>query len=199
MPCRASRPDRGQRPFPVPRPRRRARRRPRRHRHRAQGRDLSRSRRRSRRGRRRRRSTGSRSASSGKCISLLKDAGVTQAVMAGQVKHTKLFADIVPDLTLARRADAPQGEEHRRAHLRRRRRAARRTASSCSTRRRFSRRCWRATGVLTRRAPTDDEQRDLEFGYRDRRRDRRAGHRPDDRREVRARSSRSRRWKGPTR
>ena len=29
-----------------------------------------------------------------------KDAGVTQAVMAGQVKHTKLFADIVPDLTL---------------------------------------------------------------------------------------------------
>jgi UDP-2,3-diacylglucosamine hydrolase len=37
----------------------------------------------------------------GKCISLLKDAGVTEAVMAGQVKHTKLFADIVPDLTLA--------------------------------------------------------------------------------------------------
>ena len=31
---------------------------------------------------------------------MLKDAGVTQAVMAGQVKHTKLFADIVPDLTL---------------------------------------------------------------------------------------------------
>src|ERR1700690_3803642 len=36
----------------------------------------------------------------GTCISVLKDAGVTQAVMAGQVKHTKLFADIVPDLTL---------------------------------------------------------------------------------------------------
>src|SRR5205809_6007381 len=35
----------------------------------------------------------------GKCISLLKTAGVTQAVMAGQVKHTKLFTDIVPDLT----------------------------------------------------------------------------------------------------
>src|SRR5438874_12419989 len=35
----------------------------------------------------------------GTCISLLQDAGVTQAVMAGQVKHTKLFADIVPDLT----------------------------------------------------------------------------------------------------
>ena len=36
----------------------------------------------------------------GKCISLLQDAGVSQAVMAGQVKHTKLFADIVPDMTL---------------------------------------------------------------------------------------------------
>ena len=36
----------------------------------------------------------------GACIKLLKEAGVTEAVMAGQVKHTKLFADIVPDLTL---------------------------------------------------------------------------------------------------
>ena len=36
----------------------------------------------------------------GACIKLLKEAGVTQAVMAGQVKHTKLFADIVPDKTL---------------------------------------------------------------------------------------------------
>jgi UDP-2,3-diacylglucosamine hydrolase len=36
----------------------------------------------------------------GKCISTLTRAGVTQAVMAGQVKHTKLFADIMPDLTL---------------------------------------------------------------------------------------------------
>src|SRR6476660_2495970 len=36
----------------------------------------------------------------GQCINLLKGAGVTQAVMAGQVKHTKLFADIIPDMTL---------------------------------------------------------------------------------------------------
>src|SRR5437762_1740580 len=36
----------------------------------------------------------------GQCISLLKHAGVTQAVMAGQVKHTRLFSDIVPDMTL---------------------------------------------------------------------------------------------------
>ena len=36
----------------------------------------------------------------GKCVSALKGAGVSKAVMAGQVKHVKLFADIVPDLTL---------------------------------------------------------------------------------------------------
>jgi DUF1009 family protein len=36
----------------------------------------------------------------GKCISLLKEAGITQAVMAGQVKHTKIFAGgIIPDAT----------------------------------------------------------------------------------------------------
>src|SRR3954470_23829397 len=33
----------------------------------------------------------------GKCITLLKDAGITQAVMAWQVKHAKIFSGIVPD------------------------------------------------------------------------------------------------------
>ncbi len=36
----------------------------------------------------------------GRCIQLLQDAGCTQAVMAGQVKHAKLFANITPDWTL---------------------------------------------------------------------------------------------------
>jgi UDP-2,3-diacylglucosamine hydrolase len=36
----------------------------------------------------------------GKAIAVLKAAGVTQAVMAGQVKHTKIFSGILPDLTL---------------------------------------------------------------------------------------------------
>src|ERR1700730_16702487 len=36
----------------------------------------------------------------GKCIHLLKEAGITQAVMAGQVKHTKIFAGgLMPDAT----------------------------------------------------------------------------------------------------
>ena len=37
----------------------------------------------------------------GTCIGLLRDAGVTEAVMAGQVKHTKMF-DLRPDLALAK-------------------------------------------------------------------------------------------------
>src|SRR5215208_2607490 len=36
----------------------------------------------------------------GKCIKILRTAGVSQAVMAGQVKHVKIFSGVVPDLTL---------------------------------------------------------------------------------------------------
>ena len=36
----------------------------------------------------------------GKCIKILKAAGVRQALMAGQVKHAKLFSGIMPDLAL---------------------------------------------------------------------------------------------------
>jgi DUF1009 family protein len=36
----------------------------------------------------------------GKCIKILKAAGVSEAVMAGQVKHAKIFSGIIPDLTL---------------------------------------------------------------------------------------------------
>lgn len=36
----------------------------------------------------------------GRCIAVLREAGVSEAVMAGQVKHRQIFSDIVPDLTL---------------------------------------------------------------------------------------------------
>jgi DUF1009 family protein len=36
----------------------------------------------------------------GKCIKAFKDAGATEAVMAGQVKHVKLFGGVLPDFTL---------------------------------------------------------------------------------------------------
>jgi UDP-2,3-diacylglucosamine hydrolase len=101
----------------------------------------------------------------GKCISVFKSAGVTKAVMAGQVKHTKLFADIVPDLTLlgvlmklkAKNTDAlisgvadvlrDNGVEL--------------IDSTALLAPLMARR-----GVMTRRGPTDDEQKDLDVGYR---------------------------------
>lgn len=36
----------------------------------------------------------------GTCIRVLKEAGAAHAVMAGQVKHVKIFSGILPDLTL---------------------------------------------------------------------------------------------------
>jgi DUF1009 family protein len=100
----------------------------------------------------------------GACISTLKEARVERAVMAGQVKHTKLF-DIRPDWTLGRVLM---------------RLAAKNTDSIISgvadvlrdegieliDSTAFLGPLMAREGVLTRRAPADDERADLEFGYR---------------------------------
>jgi len=101
----------------------------------------------------------------GKCIRLLKDAGVSQAVMAGQVKHTKLFADILPDLTLlgvlarlkARNTDALIAGV---ADVLRDRGIDLLDSTT------FLSPLLARAGVLTRRAPTDEQRVDLEFGAR---------------------------------
>ena len=101
----------------------------------------------------------------GTCISLLKGAGVTQAVMAGQVKHTKLFSDIMPDMTLlgvlmrlkARNTDALiSGIAD----------VLRDNGIELLDSTAFLRPLMAREGVLTRRAPTDEERADLEFGCR---------------------------------
>lgn len=99
----------------------------------------------------------------GRCISLLQSSGVAQAVMAGQVKHTKLFADIVPDMTLlgvlmrlkARNTDALIAgiADVLRSH------GIELIESTALLAPLLAR-----SGVLTRRAPTDEELADLEFG-----------------------------------
>jgi UDP-2,3-diacylglucosamine hydrolase len=100
----------------------------------------------------------------GACIDVLKSAGVTQAVMAGQVKHTKLF-DIRPDWTLGRVLM---------------RLATKNTDSLISgvadVLRDHGIELLHSTallgplmardGVLTARAPTDTERADLDLGYR---------------------------------
>jgi DUF1009 family protein len=101
----------------------------------------------------------------GKCISLLKDAGVTEAVMAGQVKHTKLFADIVPDLTLAgvimrlksRNTDAIiSGIAD----------VLRTNGIELLDSTAFLAPLLAREGVLTHRPPTDEQRADLECGLR---------------------------------
>jgi DUF1009 family protein len=101
----------------------------------------------------------------GTCIKLLKGAGVTTAVMAGQVKHTKLFADIVPDMTLlgvlmrlkARNTDALiSGVAD----------ALRDHGIDLIDSTAFLAPLLARGGVLTRCEPTGEQRADLEVGYR---------------------------------
>ncbi len=101
----------------------------------------------------------------GKCIKILKSAGVTRAVMAGQVKHVKIFSGIVPDLTLlsvltrlkARNTDAlisavadvMKGEGIE-------------LIDSTA----FLEPLLAREGVLTDRQPSDEDVQDFAFGYR---------------------------------
>jgi DUF1009 family protein len=102
----------------------------------------------------------------GKCISVLRDSGVTHAVMAGQVKHTKIFSGgIVPDLTFlgvlkqltSKNTDGLIGAVANVLHDR-----GIELMDSTSLLKPLLAR----PGVLTERAPTDDERKDFEFGYR---------------------------------
>jgi UDP-2,3-diacylglucosamine hydrolase len=100
----------------------------------------------------------------GKCIRLLEGAGVSQAVMAGQVKHTKLFSDIVPDLTLLgvlRRLKAKNTDALISAVADVLREHGIELLDSTA----FLAPLLAREGCLTARPPSDDERRDLEFGY----------------------------------
>jgi DUF1009 family protein len=101
----------------------------------------------------------------GACIDLLKREGVSRAVMAGQVKHTKLFADIVPDLTLlgvlmrlkAKNTDALIAgvADVLRDH-----------GIELLDSTAFLAPLLAREGLLTRKAPSGEQQIDLQFGYR---------------------------------
>ncbi|MEZ5290482.1 MAG: UDP-2,3-diacylglucosamine diphosphatase LpxI [Vicinamibacterales bacterium] len=100
----------------------------------------------------------------GRCLSILQDAGVTHAVMAGQVKHTKLFG-VVPDLTFmslltklaSRNTDAIIGAV---ADVMRDRGIELVDSTTLLTP------LLAEAGVMTARPPTDAERASLAFGYR---------------------------------
>jgi DUF1009 family protein len=101
----------------------------------------------------------------GKCITLLKDAGASHAVMAGQVKHTKIFAGgIVPDAKFLsvlmklpfRNTDGLIGAvasvlKDEGIEL----------IDSTS----LLKPMLASAGVMTKRPPTDEERADFAFGY----------------------------------
>ena len=100
----------------------------------------------------------------GRCIDVLKRADVTRALMAGQVKHTRIFSGIVPDLTLlsvlrrltTRNTDAliSAVADVLGSH-------GIQLVDSTA----FLEPLLARAGPLTERAPNDEERGDLEFGY----------------------------------
>ena len=101
----------------------------------------------------------------GKCIKILKSSGVTRAVMAGQVKHVKIFSGIIPDLTLmsvltrlkARNTDALISAVAD---------VMRDEGVDLIDSTAFLEPLLAREGVLTDRAPAEEEAQDLAFGYR---------------------------------
>jgi DUF1009 family protein len=101
----------------------------------------------------------------GTCIRLLKEAQVSKAVMAGQVKHTKIFRDIVPDLTFMsllaklpfRNTDGLIGAVAA---------VLRDNGIELIDSTTLLQPLLAAAGVMTARTPSEEEQKDFEFGYR---------------------------------
>ena len=100
----------------------------------------------------------------GRCIDILKRSNVTRALMAGQVKHTRIFSGVVPDLTLlsvlrrltARNTDAliSAVADVLGSH-------GIQLVDSTA----FLEPLLAPEGTLTERAPSGEERRDLDFGY----------------------------------
>lgn len=101
----------------------------------------------------------------GRCIDILKRANITRALMAGQVKHTRIFSGIVPDLTLL--------SVLRRLRTRNTDALISAVADVLGTHgiqlvdsTAFLDPLLARSGTLTERAPSDEERSDLAFGYR---------------------------------
>lgn len=100
----------------------------------------------------------------GACLSALEGAGVSHAVMAGQVKHVKIFSGVMPDLTFmsvlmrlkARNTDALISAV---ADVMRERGIELLDSTT------LLQPLLATAGVMSTRPPTDAERADIEFGY----------------------------------
>ena len=99
----------------------------------------------------------------GRCIAILKKANIVQALMAGQVKHNKLFS-VVPDMTLlsvVRRLATRNTDALISAVADVLKENGIELVDSTS----FLEPLLAGTGNLTKRAPTVEERSELSFGY----------------------------------
>jgi DUF1009 family protein len=102
----------------------------------------------------------------GACISILQEAGVSHAVMAGQVKHTKIFAGgIVPDWTFMT-VLAKLGSRNTDGLIGAVAEVLRDKGIELIDSTALLQPLLARAGVLTRRAPGEEEQRNFDFGYR---------------------------------
>ena len=100
----------------------------------------------------------------GRCITLLKEAGVTRALMAGQVKHAKIFSGVVPDraaLSVLRRLATRNTDALLTAVVEVLGEHGIEMVDSTA----FLEPLLARAGTLTTRGPTEDELADLAFGY----------------------------------
>jgi DUF1009 family protein len=101
----------------------------------------------------------------GQCIKVLKAAGITQAVMAGQVKHAKIFSNIMPDMTLmsvlfklkSKNTDALIAAVAE---------VMKEKGIDLMDSTAFLGPLLARAGVMTTRRPTENDAADFEFGYR---------------------------------
>ena len=101
----------------------------------------------------------------GAFLKILKDAGLTQAVMAGQVKHIKIFGGFVPDLTamsLLSRIKSMNTDALIAAVADLMREHGVELINSTA----FLEPLLARAGQLSARAPSEQERKDLDFGYR---------------------------------
>jgi DUF1009 family protein len=101
----------------------------------------------------------------GTFLKILKDAGLTRAVMAGQVKHVKIFGGFVPDLTamaLLARVKAMNTDALIAAVADLMREHGVELVDSTA----FLAPLLAGAGQMGQRAPSEREARDLAFGYR---------------------------------
>ncbi len=100
-----------------------------------------------------------------RCVDVLRDAGVTHAVMAGQVKHVKIFSGVLPDrlllsVLLRLRARNTNSLIAGIADVLRENGIELLDSTALLTP------LLARPGVMTKRPPTDEERADFDFGYR---------------------------------